>query len=39
MAGGLSLIECRRPWRCRLIPVLLALLVIILAIDIGLLLW
>jgi hypothetical protein len=39
VAGVLSLTECRRRWRCRLIPVLLALLVAILAIDIGLLLW
>jgi hypothetical protein len=39
MTGPLSLIECRRRWRCGLIPALLALLVAILAIDIGLLLW
>jgi uncharacterized membrane protein len=39
MTGPLSLIECKRQWRWRLIPVLLMVLVAILAIDIGLLFW
>lgn len=39
MSGVLSLIECRRRFRIRLIPVLLALLVAIIAIDLALLLW
>jgi hypothetical protein len=39
MIGVLTLIGCRRRRRVRLIPILLALLVVILAVDLALLLW